>query len=354
MAIDRNNNLILLRAVAAAAVLFSHAFPISLGMHATEPLESTLRFSLGTLAVITFFTISGFFVSQSFDRRKSFVEFMSARLLRIYPGLLVALLVTTLIIGPMLTTLPLISYLADRDILLYVARNLTLKWLQYDLPGVFTDNPYPAVINGSLWSLFYEVLCYGIVIAIGISGVAGRYCRFAAFLCVYLAVHVGYNLIDIHNRVVLENIHELALPFIAGMALYQFRRYVPLNMILVVASAGASLLAYRTSWFHDFFILSWSYFIFYLGYLRNRTLLLYNCLGDYSYGIYIYAFPCEQIIAALWKGVSPFEIIAVSLPATIGCAVLSWHLLEKPALAHRVAVGSWLARRLRPQIARNI
>ena len=201
VAIGRNNNFNLLRMIAATAVVISHAFPISLGMQAVEPLEPTLHFSLGTLSVFTFFAISGFFISQSFDRRRSLIDFAAARVLRIYPGLLVTLLITALIIGPMFTTMPLISYFTDRDTALYVTRNLTLKWLQYDLPGVLRDNPYTAIVNGSLWSLFYEVSCYILVVALGVSGVAGRRrYRFAAFLGVYLVVYVGYNLISIGNH----------------------------------------------------------------------------------------------------------------------------------------------------------
>jgi peptidoglycan/LPS O-acetylase OafA/YrhL len=130
------------------------------------------------------------------------------------------------------------------------------------------------------------------------------------------------------------------------MAFYQFRRYVPLNAMLAAGCAGAALLAYRTPWFDAVFVLSWSYIIFYLGYLRSHFAIIYNRLGDYSYGMYIYAFPCAQIAAALWKGISPLDLIAVSLPATLCCAVLSWHLVESPALAHRVVIASWLERKL--------
>jgi peptidoglycan/LPS O-acetylase OafA/YrhL len=342
VAIGRINNFNILRMLAATAVLISHAFPIALGKHATEPLEPVLHFSLGTLAVLTFFAISGFFISQSLDRKNGLIDFAAARVLRVYPGLLAMLLITALMIGPIFTTMPLAVYFSDSDTALYVIRNLTLKWIQDGLPGVFQHNPYQAVINGSLWSLFYEVSCYGLVVAIGVSGVAARYTRFAAFLGVYALLYVSYKLIGVRTHALLEDTYLLTLPFVAGMALYQFREFVPLNAILAASCAGATLLAYRTSWFHEVFVVSWTYFIFYLGYLRSGPLMMYNRLGDYSYGLYIYAFPCEQIAARLWHGISPIELIAVSLPATFFCAVLSWHLLESRALAHRVFVGNWL------------
>ena len=74
LAIGRANNFNLIRMIAATAVLVSHAYPISLGVGALEPLSLILHFSLGTLAVLTFFAISGFFISQSFDRKNGLVE----------------------------------------------------------------------------------------------------------------------------------------------------------------------------------------------------------------------------------------------------------------------------------------
>jgi peptidoglycan/LPS O-acetylase OafA/YrhL len=342
LAIDRNNNFNLLRMIAASAVLVSHAYPISLGAEAIEPLASILQINLGTLAVFTFFAISGFFIFQSFDRRSSFISFAVARILRVYPGLLLVLLITILIIGPVFTTMTVSSYFFDRDTLLYVPHNLTLKWLQYDLPGVFHDNPYPGAINGSLWSLFYEVVCYCLVAGIGACEGAARLWGFAAFLGVYSAFYLGVKLIDLHYNQMLVNFHELTLPFVVGMAFYQLRHFVPLNGILCALAGCAALLAYDTPWFREIFVLFWSYLIFYLGYLPCGPLKIYNRIGDYSYGMYIYAFPCEQIGAAVWKGISPLSLIAVSFPITLGCAILSWHLLESRALAYRVVMGSWL------------
>ena len=92
--------------------------------------------------------------------------------------------------------------------------------------------------------------------------------------------------------------------------------------------------------------------MFYLGYLPFRPLRAYNRVGDYSlYGTYIYAFPCEQMGAALLYDVSPVGLIAVSLPATLALAVLSWHLIENRMLARRRAAASWMEQMFRPLVA---
>jgi peptidoglycan/LPS O-acetylase OafA/YrhL len=348
----RDNNFNLLRMIAAGAVLVSHAYPISLGIGAVEPLSVALSMSLGTLALVTFFVISGFFISQSFENRSGLLAFCVARVLRIYPGLLVVLLFTVLVIGPIFTRLSMRAYFTDVETISYVPYNLSLKWLQYELPGVFTQNPYPPAINGSLWSLFYEVVCYGMVAAVGALGLTGRSWKFCIFLTVYVLIYFGLDLPS-HDYLIrhplFEYLHELTYPFVLGMVVYHFRRFfliTNLNLLMCAGAGGIALLFCRSPFFHEAFVLFWSLLIFYLGYLPFKPLKIYNLVGDYSYGMYIYAFPCEQIGAALWPGISPIALIAVSLPATLAFSTLSWHLIERRALARRATAVAWLERNL--------
>jgi peptidoglycan/LPS O-acetylase OafA/YrhL len=355
---SRDNNFNLLRMIAASAVLISHAYPISLGMRAVEPLSDILSMSLGWLAVVTFFAISGFFISQSFETRSSFLEFSLARILRIYPGLLAVLLLTVLVIGPAFTTLPERAYLSQAHTISYVPHNLSLKWLQYDLPDVFTANPYPRAINGSLWTLFYEVVCYGMVVLVGLLGVTRRALTFLMFGAAYLLVHFGsYWLAPLRNFTVehgaFESLNQLSYPFVLGMAVYHFRRLIlpRLALLSLACTAALALLYWRGLFFRDAFILFWTVLIFYLGYLPLRPLKLYNRLGDYSYGMYIYAFPFEQIGAALWTSISPLQLILFSFPATLAFAIMSWHLIERRALSYRTKLTAWLLSRFKKQRA---
>jgi peptidoglycan/LPS O-acetylase OafA/YrhL len=333
--------------LAASAVLISHAYVLSLGTGTAEPLTNTLGMSLGEVAVVTFFVVSGFFVSQSFDRKRSLVDFCVARVLRIYPGLVLVLLLTVLLLGPFLTTLNVMGYFLDPATFTYLPRNLCLKYLQYGLPGVFKNNPYPSAINGSLWTLFYEVSCYGLVAMVGILGLAVRDLYFAALL---LAYSVGYVLLKTVGHATLQHhgmlllLHELTLPFLMGMAFYQFRKVLPLSGIGCVLAVGAAGLAYLGAgpWFREVFIVSWSYLVFAFGFLPFRPLKIYNRLGDYSYGMYIYAFPIEQTVVSGWPGVSAVVLIAASFPITLIFAVLSWHIVERPILAMRPTVSAWL------------
>jgi peptidoglycan/LPS O-acetylase OafA/YrhL len=349
LASGRNNNFNLLRMIAASAVLVSHAYPIALGNGATEPLSSLLQMSLGTLAVVSFFAISGFFISQSFDRSNGLISFVVARILRVYPGLAIVLLLTAFVLGPIFTTQSMASFFTQPDTFLYIPRNLSLKWLQYDLPGVFRLNPYGSAINGSLWSLFYEITCYGLVVIVGLTSLKGGNWAFNSFLALYAAAYLllkiwGRDLLD-HSGL-LANFHLLTLPFVIGMAFYWFRRFLPLSFFLFIIVCIAPLLIHGSYWFKEVFVICWCYLIFYAGYLRWAPLNTYNALGDYSYGMYIYAFPCEQVIASIWSDISPLALIWISLPATLAAAVLSWHFIESRALAQRSFVSRWLQGRL--------
>ena len=342
---SRDNNFNLLRMVAASAVLVSHAYPIALGEGAIEPLWPLLQMSLGTVAVLSFFAISGFFISQSFERRNGLVDFSMARILRVYPGLVVVLLLTVLIIGPVFTNQTPAKYFLQPETLLYFPRNLSLKWLQYDLPGVFQHNPYGPAINGSLWSLFYEVTCYGLVVTLGVVCANGRDWAFISFLIIYAAAYASLKMFGqslLENSDLIVEFHLLTLPFVIGMAFYRFRKLLPMNMLICAIACILPTVAHGNFWFREVFLICWCYFLFYVGYFRSGPLKAYNGVGDYSYGMYIYAFPCEQTVAALWRGISPLTLIAISFPATLFAAVLSWHFIERWALARRLLVAQWL------------
>jgi peptidoglycan/LPS O-acetylase OafA/YrhL len=343
----RENNFNLLRIIAAGAVLVSHAYPISSGPATPEPLARVLGMNLGTLAVLTFFSISGYFISQSFHGRRSVVEFAVARALRIYPGLLWVLVLTVFALGPVFTKLSLANYFLDQETLFYIPKNLLLWPLQYELPGVFDDNVYPRAINGSLWTLVYEVACYALVAIVGMFGLALNGRRFSGFLVAYAIWYVAAIPLlrsNYAHLTILRNLHLLTLPFVIGMTLFQFRQQVQLRFSILVPLAVGSAMSYGRPWFHELFILAWSYGILHLGFLRYEPLLAYNRLGDYSYGMYIYGFPAEQVVAAVYSEYTPAVMMTVSMPLTLLLAILSWHCVEERALGQKSPVSAWLTR----------
>lgn len=342
---DRDNNFNLIRMVAAAAVLVSHAYPIALGAGAAEPLEGLIGHSLGWVAVDIFFVISGFLIARSFDRSRRVEDWFAARFMRLFPGLFVVVSLTALVLGPLTTDLPLGAYFSSPAVGTYVVRNVTLFSLQYELPGVFAHSPYPGAINGSLWTLIHEVLCYMGVLFAGLWGILRRPRWMAAALAAYLAVY-AMTFIPAMGALLPSkafSLRDLSLPFALGMGFYVWRDRIPLRWEISAGLAALAALLHGTPVFTESFILWLGYTVMVVAYLPGGVVRRYNELGDYSYGMYVYAFPAQQLAVHLFGPLAPWQNMAIAFPAALFCAVLSWRWIEKPSLAARHRVADALA-----------
>ncbi len=327
--VGRDNHFNLIRMIAATGVLVSHAYPISLGPSAQEPLENLLNGnSLGAVCVYVFFAISGFFITKSFDRSPSLGRFLKARVLRLYPALLAVLVLTVLFAGSFLTVVSAEEFW--RAAPEYVIRNLSLVALQYELPGVFDANPYGPAINGSLWTLFHEVFCYIIVFFGGIVGLLRKPKVLAALLFLFLILQYIAPAFALPGK--LLSFLRLALPFAVGAAFYVWRDSIPLRPFIGLILVVVTVFSYSTPLFQTVFVVALSYWVFLIGMAKAPLLLAYNRLGDYSYGVYIYAFPFQQLVAS-WGVTEPTANMALAFPLTLAMAVLSWHVVEKPSLS---------------------
>lgn len=347
LASRRNNNFNLIRMLAATAVLVSHSYPLSQGSAAVEPLSDWLDLSLGELAVITFFCVSGFFISLSQDRAPSSIDFFSARFLRIYPGLTLVLLLSVFLIGPIFTTLGTVEYFRSSAIYSYLSKNLMLFNMQFRLPGLFEDNPWPG-INGSLWTLSYEVTLYVLVGGLGAFAFYGKGRRFAVFLLVYAIDYVAFKVMSANTTLMtgmplMEFFFTWSLPFVLGMTLYRYRQHIQHRFVWFLPLAALAAWSYQKPYFFECFVAAWTWLIFYLGFATNSLVNRYNRLGDYSYGVYIYAFPVQEILAHQIKGIGPISMTLMAFPIVLIAAVFSWHCIEKPAMSKRHVFAAQIA-----------
>jgi peptidoglycan/LPS O-acetylase OafA/YrhL len=339
---DRGN-FDLIRLVAAGAVLFSHAFLLTSAMTAAgagtarDPLEMVdgARFSLGSLAVDVFFVLSGYLVAQSWLADQRPAAYLARRVLRIGPGLAATVLVTVLVAGPLLTSLPLGTYASAAETRSYLG-NAFLYHAQTTLPGVFQSNVWHPDVNGSLWTLRYEFTWYLAIPLLAVTGI-GMARRTVPFLLAIALTAVATLPAGAARPLPFEL--DLALLLVlgsfalAGMALYVYRDVVPMRgwiaallMILWVASWQTPLLNVGA-------VLAFGYMSIYLATrpaaLRGRLVPRW----DLSYGVYLYGFLAEQIaVAVLGRHASPATVLAVAVPLTAGCAMLSWKMIEAPAL----------------------
>ena len=157
----RNNNFNLVRLTAATAVVLSHSFALATGDSEAEPLWSLLGITLGSLAVVAFFMTSGYLVGGSLLSNAQPARFIVARVLRIFPGLWVMLVLTVFVLGPAVSTMGIGDYLRANGTWRYLGTNAVMfLGVDRQLPQVFARNPFADTVNGSLWTLTYELWMY--------------------------------------------------------------------------------------------------------------------------------------------------------------------------------------------------
>ncbi|MEX0338912.1 MAG: acyltransferase family protein [Arenibacterium sp.] len=339
----RDNNFNLIRMIAAFAVLVSHAHPIALGPGAAEPLAAMTGHTLGGLAVAAFFVTSGFLITMSFQRSKSRTDFLVARFLRLWPALIVSILFVALIIGPWVSAPGAAWYFAQSETYTFILRNITLLKVQFTLPGVFEELPYTA-IEGSIWTLLYEVLCYIGVFLLGCFGLLGNRWAMAGLFALYGATWLGVHGFDLALNSRLMNMLNLSLYFAVGMAFFIWRDRIVLSFWVLLGLSLLTWLCANTLIYDILLSVALAYGVFWAAYVPAGVLRLYNRVGDYSYGIYIYAFPLQGLAVWLFGPMTPIENILIATPLTLVPSVLSWHLIERPALGWRSGITGWLSR----------
>jgi len=326
----RQNNLNLLRLFAAGLVVFGHAF-VFIGK--TGP--NLLGFHLGALGVYIFFCVSGFLVAQSWDRDPNFKRFLARRALRIFPALVVCVLATVLILGPLFSSLGWKAYFRSPDTWGYL-RNIGL-YCVYSLPGVFTENCYKNAVNGSLWTLPVEFAMY---LILALSSLIVRNRLFCAFLAVVWGVVAFLWAMKSGSMYVvygtdIRQLFTCGVYFWIGASINRAGLQKFLNMKV---AACALLLHFLVAPYPsislvcDWFIIPILALSFGLRPpISAVSKLLQN--RDYSYGIYIYAFPVQQSIACLYPHINIAPYLVLSAVLIVLCAALSWHLVERPFLS---------------------
>lgn len=344
-AAGHDNNFNLLRMLAATAVIYSHSFPFLQGYvpqgwpnwHGDWLFDLT-DIDSGRMAVEVFFVMSGFLVGQSLDRRGLLKDYFVARALRILPGLYAAVLFCAFGVGLVMTTLPAREYLLSLKLLKYLVFNFSLLhgWDQM-LPGVFSHNPEGGRVNNSLWTLTWEVLMY---LLLALAFVGGLLRRRAILLALTLAVY-AFVAINRETHAVSQPYVQVVTIFFSyffvGTLLWLYRDRIPLNgWTTLAALAGVALcwMAYKDhAQARALSPALEAYAVIALALVPAGPLRLYNRLGDYSYGTYIYAFPLEQSLVVLLPGLTPHRLFAYALALTLPFAWASWTFIEKPALA---------------------
>jgi len=320
-----------LRLALAVAVVVSHAFSVATGAAGEEPLARLTGYTLGEHAVNGFFAVSGFLVTMSCDRR-GVRDYTLARTLRILPGLVAATLVVSLGLGAALTRLPVSEYVREPGLWSFIRGTLTTFKSNAALPGVFEANPYRAPL-GTVWTLKYEVLCYLGVLAAALCGLLRRRWSvlvIVAGLALALSILSGLRGSDLPKGT--ETAFRLPLIFAAGASLYLWRDRLRISAAALACLVFGAFVLARTPAYPALLFLAEAYGVVWLA-LGPLARGLFDPSTDLSYGIYLYGWPIQQALHALWPELSGPALLAPALAVTLPVAALSWFGVERPALA---------------------
>lgn len=336
------NNFDFIRLVAATLVIVGHAYAL-LALPGTPVF---FRSSVSTFAVKVFFVLSGYLVVTSWLHDPHVLRFLVKRALRIWPALIAVVTLSAMVIGPLVTSLPLADYFAHPAFGRYFE---TIRfYVHFALPGVFETNIYPHAVNGSLWSLPAEIAMYFLVLA---CGVATMWFPRRAFVLVWggltaiiLAVHASvfvFGVSTFRPMVVyatsVQAVIEVAPYFMLGGCIALAGRRLPLRARVAVGLLAIGMVLARSPWpVEPLLVPVTAYAVIALGTASFPVINQTGRFGDISYGVYLWGFPVAQTLS--WRFGHDLSLgvhMALTILLTYGVALASWHLIERPALAFK-------------------
>ncbi len=342
----RGNNFNLIRLLAALLVLGGHSFVLT---GSTPP--SFLGSAPHRLGIILFFTVGGYLITESWKRDPDYLCYLIRRVFRIFPALITCIAVLTFMIGPLLSAYTLKEYFTDNGTWNYL-KNMRL-YVNYTLPGVFSQNPISTAVNGSLWSLPVEFFMYLLIPAIyevGRKGGGKIHILLTVSVCGISAwkhIAVPEWSFVIYGTDLGQALEVVPYYFLGSLAAtLEIKRIWNLQLALILyiicqclpcGDAVGMLLAFAVV----------PYIVFSFAFCENPfggRQCLRNKL-KFSYGLYLYGFFAQQLVIEwLWKRGLPLRAEVVMVFGLILAGVLavaSEKLVEEPArkLSHGLIDG---------------
>jgi peptidoglycan/LPS O-acetylase OafA/YrhL len=336
---DPNTGFAWLRMIGALTVVVDHSAPLTDASRLTV-FPTSWNLSPGYIALMGFFAMSGYQISDSWCQDPSWWRFSAKRVLRLWPPLLVVVLVTALVIGPLVSTVDLSEYFSARGTWGYIVHNACLYTLQHRLTGVFDNNPYPWSANGAIWTLPMELTGYLLVLGFGVAGLFRR----APWLTIVLML----TLIGLDRRLdasmgnpggsflqmPLGSLVSFLVAFSIGMVLHAYRDRIALSpsfawsrirlqIAVHTTKAGALTLPFMAG-----------YGALMLAFHWPARLEGYDSWVFGSYGLYVWAFPVQQLLIMAGAD-TQWSLTVTALPLTYLCGWLSWRYIEVPTLSLR-------------------
>lgn len=321
----RSNNLNLVKFIAALFVIISHAYPLCKGAEYNDILSDLSRNSIafGSLAVAIFFMSSGFFVTKSLLKSKDSKKYLHNRFIRIFPPLWFTLIVCIVVCGLFFSTYSLGKYFLSSDFFKYCLNFILIPI--HNLPGVFMNNIYPDVINGPLWTLPIEFVCYLVLLlAYKLNLVNKKSYKYVALLVI--VAFVGINLIPLS----IKGYIQPCFLFFWGSFYWIYRDKITMNNTYFLISLVAFVLLIVLGYGQVASFLFVPYLTLYIAFCLPQCNNRLASLGNLSYDIYLCGWPIQQMVISLFGGSMLVGMnILISIPLSILVGYITYSLVEK-------------------------
>lgn len=344
--VRKSENLHLMRFIASIAVVFSHSYPIANSNGIRDPLDRLTKseISIGGLCVTIFFLCSGYLISKSVVKADKFLPYIKARLIRLIPPLALVV-VFSVIGGAFFTTLTLKEYFTSFNTYKYLLNIVLLT--NYELPGVFAETPYGACVNGALWTLRVELLCY-IVCYIMYRFKLLQKKRF----WITIPIAVAALMLKFVLSTTLWFALRPCLLFYVGMLYYVYSDKIKLKPWLI----PITLALFAASLFNQYLLLVtlftvWPYLLFVIWFGIKQCPKILGNLGEISYSVYLWGFFIQQTAVFLLGEMSVWKNFVISSVVSIILGTITYQITEKPFIKKKMQfVGNNIKQRKQIQV----
>lgn len=344
----KNNSFTILSIIASLLIIYFHSYDLFYGReHKISDIFTTIFVgeNLGSVIVAMFFTVSGFMITNSIRNSKNMKQYLYKRVKKIYPPLIFCLVVCACVIAPIISTIPKIEFLKNISLYYhYILDNILMfKNTVYGIADVFLNNPYPVAINGSIWTLKHQIFMYLLIIPLFYlyfkNGKEKRDNYKYFFILIFIITCISYtgyydNIItSISKRfnfigILVEGkmLIRLIYYFCVGIFFNLYSDYIIYNKKNLIISCLILILTIRNQLFSYVCMLLIPYFTFFLGTIKNKI-----SIHDYSYQIYIWGFPVQQLVMYYLNGkINIYVYILICIITTFFVGVICYYITEYP------------------------
>ena len=259
------------------------------------------------------------------------LSFFRDRCIRIIPSLTVVVILCIFVLGTSITTCGLKEYFTNAETYKYLL-NITVFLPKYTLPGVFETNIYESDVNGSLWTLRVEFLCYIVCYILWKIGLSEKKRAKYLVLPFLMAYFVFAIIVFAANPSVQAALRACGM-FYCGMIYYTYREFIHINRVLVLLCGIGMVISVVVHFYDIGLLLCLPYILIYLAFGTKIKCSAFGEKAEISYGIYLCAFPIQQTITMLFGGsMFPLLNFLITLPLAVFFGLLLNILVEKPLM----------------------